>query len=297
MTLASVNATLQAELTLMQTERRRMYSSAANLTRKLNLAWQASEKVEDVAIAVGRSSCANLDIAMVELEQSLQAAATQWMALVVLLGLTGFVFLVDAYHSLHLINLSRGLRSRTARPIYKKPGRTQLDAITGTGDPHAPPEPIKGKEKLPPRASSAEEGEEGRTARSSSVIAQSGVASDFCEDLLLDPSRFETPITAAITAAPPEKRRNTVAQVKFAWSSTNAFSKVASIQHAVDYERRRRGSAPPIFPRMATSRAGLRSRSADVAESSAAGENATPRSVVNDGRAPRGSDRRVAPAL
>jgi len=72
-----------------------MYNSAFDLTRKLNLAWQTSEKVEDVALAVRRSSCANLDIAMTELEQSLKAAVPRWMALVVLLAVVAVLVVVD----------------------------------------------------------------------------------------------------------------------------------------------------------------------------------------------------------
>jgi hypothetical protein len=271
-----------------------MYSSAFDLTRKLNLAWQTSEKVEDMALAAGRLSCANLDIAMVELEQSLKAAAPQWMALVVLLGLMSVVFLIDAYHSLHLINISHGLSSRTARPIYKKSGVIGLDMARDMED--APPEPANGKGKLPACASFTREVEGSRPSTNTSVLKQSGVATDFCEDLMLDPSRFEMPITSAINVAPPEKRRSTVAQAKFAWSSANAFSKMASIQHTVDYERRR-GSAPPIFSRIGVSRDG--SRSANVAEAGLDGEETTPRppqSAGSDRRGPRGGDRKVAPA-
>jgi len=289
-----------------------MYAAAVNMSLKLDLAWHASEEVEDVAIAVKRSTCANLDVAMQELEQSLRAAVPQWMALVALLGLTAVVFLLDAYHAFYLINISRGLTRNTARPIYKPPraktvddlGLDPADNIAKIADTDAASVPAK----MTKRRSKAENIKAATKACPSTAPEQPasttplGVSTDFCEDFFHDKSRFEKPSTSAVSDAPPGRQRSAMLQVKFAWGSTNAFSKVASIQHAVDYEKRRQ-SARLMFSRVAMSRPASSSRvtpngtTPNGSERSAgAGTPVAPPSFMGRSRAPRGSNRKVTPS-
>lgn len=300
-----------------------MASAAVNLSRNIEVARALAEDVEDVARAVSNSSCIHIEASLVELEAALASAVPQWMSLCVLLGLLAVILLLDACHAVQLVNVSRGLTKRTARPIYKPPMVKAADVLEefsrgGDEDVKTPPAVVKAEKKketqaevkaakaeakaeakeakiAAKKAGADDKGEAGSEAKGEKTTprkaAARSVATDFGEDLLLDPSRFENA---------PGRAGAAQRQAKVAWGSGDAFRKASCMGQGppVCYEGaggRRPSAAPRGAPPPSASSALGAVNSPSYAPSSAPWSAAATPSGEAERRGPRGNDRRVSP--